>query len=458
VGWGPLKLNFLLVVSTLLSVLAVPGPADELRILKVEVFPPEANIRAFFPSAPGKGDGIPNGQEVSIPADALTVPLRITADGFESKETEISLLKATWHRPNYWLYRTSLRPDSPSGFLRSQWFHHPMRSAGAIVATLLGVGWFLFFVRRKVRRAQEETTAIQDAARVEVSKLKQKIVEGNLELEGDQIDDYSILETLGEGTYSRVYKARHNDFSDLVALKLLKQETKDPEMLARTRREIEIGLELNHPNVVKLFGFGTYLGSPYIVTEFVPGRSLEEVLSREGAFPLGRACHVIEQLASGLEHAHSKGVVHRDLKPGNLFLSEQDQVKILDFGLARILESEQKLTKTGQALGTPIYMSPEQIRGKAGVASDYYSVGIIFFEMLTGRPPFHGTNAMQILSSHTFTVPPALTEMKPEIPREISDLVAALLLKRPEKRLQDPDVIIQTVAAYRSDYSHGLLE
>ena len=235
-----------------------------------------------------------------------------------------------------------------------------------------------------------------------------------------------------------------------MALKLLKQESKDPEMLARTKREIEIGLELKHPNIVKMFAFGTYHGSPYLVTEFVPGRPLDKVLEEEGPFTLARACHIIEQLALGLEHAHSKGVVHRDLKPGNLFLTADDKLKILDFGLARILDSDQKLTKTGQALGTPIYMSPEQVRGRVSPASDFYALGIIFYELLIGEPPFGGESAMQILSAHAFQKPPKLSEKHPRIPEEISKLVDGLLIKRPEKRLQDPDVIIQTAAVYKN--------
>jgi tRNA A-37 threonylcarbamoyl transferase component Bud32 len=433
-----------------MSALCGGALADEVRILRVEVFPPESSIRAFFPAAPGAGDGLPNGDEVSIPPNAYTAPLRISAEGFETKEATVNFIKATATKPNYWEYKTSLRPESPSAFFRSQWHHHPLRSASAILGTLALFGFLGLLVRRRIKRTQQEALSVQTAAEAEVSKLKQKIVEGNLELEGEQIDDYSVVETLGEGTYSRVYKARHNDWKDLVALKLLKQETKDPEMLARTKREIEIGLELKHPNVVKMFAFGTYHGSPYIVTEFVPGRPLDEVLKEEGPFPLARACHIIEQLALGLEHAHSKGVIHRDLKPGNLFLTSDDQLKILDFGLARIVNSDQKLTKTGQALGTPIYMSPEQVRGKVSTASDYYAMGIIFYELLLGSPPFEGESAMVILSAHAFQKPPKVKDKNPEIPDEISDLIAALLIKRPEKRLQDADVVTQTAAVYKN--------
>ena len=419
-------------------------------MLRLEVFPPEAKITVFLPSSPPAGDQYPNLMESSIPQDVLVLPIQISAHGFETRSHQLKLLKATALKPNYWEYKTSLRPESPSAFLRSQWHHHPVRSASAVLGTLTLFGLLAFTVRRRIRKAEEEKSSVQSAAEAEVSKLKQRIVKGNLELEDGRIDDYSIVETLGEGTYSRVYKARHNDWNDLVALKLLKQETKDPEMLARTKREIEIGLELKHPNVVKMFAYGTYHGSPYIVTEFVPGRPLDKVLDEEGGFTLARACHVIEQLTLGLEHAHSKGVIHRDLKPGNLFLTADDHLKILDFGLARIVDSDQKLTKTGQALGTPIYMSPEQIRGKVVPASDFYSMGIIFYELLVGSPPFEGESAMQILSAHAFQKPPRVKDKNPDIPQEISDLIGALLIKKPEKRLQDPDVITQTAAVYKN--------
>jgi len=440
----------ILLVFAALYLVSSKAVADEVRILKIEVYPPEAKIRAYFPGTPGQGDGFPNGHETSVPPDALSVPIRISAEGFEPKDEQLALIKSTEVKPNYWEYKTSLRPESPSAFLRSQWHHHPARSVSAIIGTLAFFGFLAFSVRRRIKKTEEAATSVQTAAEAEVTKLKQKIVEGNLELEGEQIDDYSIVETLGEGAYSRVYKARHNDWNDLVALKLLKQETKDPEMLARTKREIEIGLELKHPNVVKMFAFGTYHGSPYIVTEFVPGRPLDEVLKKEGPFPLARACHIIEQLALGLEHAHSKGVIHRDLKPGNLFLTSDDQLKILDFGLARIVDSDQKLTKTGQALGTPVYMSPEQVRGRVSPASDYYAMGIIFYELLLGSPPFEGESAMVILSAHAFQKPPKVKEKNPDIPDEVSDLIAALLVKKPEKRLQDPDVVTQTAAVYKN--------
>lgn len=415
---------------------ATPGGADPARILKLEVYPREAQVRAFFPTSPPAGDLLPSNDEAVIPVGILVLPVRLSAEGFETRQEEIKLLKASALKPNYWVYRTKLRPASWSATFRYEWDFHPWRSsliAGSVLSVLL-LG--LLTARRRILSAQRETEEVRSAAAHTVEELKQKLIEGDFQLEGEVIDDYTVLKLLGEGAYSRVYQAQHNEWSDLAAIKLLKQESKDEEILSRMKREIEIGRELKHPNVVRMFAFGTFRGAPYIVSEFVPGRPLDTVL-KDGKFSIDRACRVVAQIASGLEHAHNKGIIHRDLKPGNLFLGDNDQMKILDFGLARLLDADQKLTKTGQALGTPLYMSPEQIRGQCGPESDFYALGVIFFELVTGQTPFVGDRAMALLSAHAFTKPPMADDIEPAVPKEIAELIDQMLIKRPEQRMAD---------------------
>ena len=259
---------------------------------------------------------------------------------------------------------------------------------------------------------------------------------------------YRLLSPLGRGGMGEVWRAVDELLDRHVAVKLIRAgRTGSDEVGARFRREARITARLaGHPNVVILHDFGQddapgASGSVYAVMELVPGRPMTAVLRESGPMPVPRAADLVSQAASGLGAAHAAGVVHRDVKPGNLMVVEDGAgggtVKVLDFGIAAITAATQsrRITQTGQVIGTPLYMSPEQVRGEqVGRAGDLYSLGAILYELLTGRPPFRSDRPLSVLRMHLVDVPPAASELRPEIPAPLSDLVASMLAKRAEDR------------------------
>src|SRR6516165_3516522 len=212
------------------------------------------------------------------------------------------------------------------------------------------------------------------------------------------VPGYEILGELGRGGMGVVYKARQTGLGRVVALKMiLAGAHAGAEQRLRFRGEAEAAARLQHPNIVQVYEVGEQDGCPYFSLEYVDGRSLNEALA-EGVPPPLQAAALVEQLASAADYAHRRGVVHRDLKPANVLLTQDGTPKISDFGLAKRLDEEQGRTRTGDVLGTPSYMAPEQAAGKGkeiGPAADVYSLGAMLYECLTGRPPFRGATALE---------------------------------------------------------------
>src|SRR6185295_10120963 len=245
---------------------------------------------------------------------------------------------------------------------------------------------------------------------------------------------YQILSVLGQGGMGTVYRALQKPLDRMVVLKLVHPElTRDAGALGRFQREMKVTVAIEHPNTVRVYDFGEIEGVPggppggqqFLAMEFLSGRSVRAVLEAEGAFTPGRLASVGIGIAHALGAAHAAGIVHRDLKPENVMLvdayGQPDFVKVLDFGIARPPEGETGFkTATGVLLGTPAYMSPEQCAGAAvDGRSDLYALGVMLYEMATGRPPFVGNSFTALLIAHTSAPPPPLAGRAPELPAPI---------------------------------------
>lgn len=260
---------------------------------------------------------------------------------------------------------------------------------------------------------------------------------------------YKVTSLLGKGGFGAVFAATHTMTSQDVVLKVMRPEfAADPTQVKRFMNEARISSGLMHPNTVRVFDFGqTDDGLLYLVMERLHGEELSDILKRDAPLDPGRAMHIAIGLLKSLSEAHAAGLVHRDLKPGNVFLvrvhGEEEYVKLIDFGIAKSVESgaEEDLTRTGMAIGTPKYMSPEQGRAEAlDGRSDLYALGVLLFEMLSGRLPFTAASAMQMILKHMQEPPPDLRTLAPAgLPPELAHVVMKSLAKSPWERFRDAD-------------------
>jgi serine/threonine protein kinase len=253
---------------------------------------------------------------------------------------------------------------------------------------------------------------------------------------GKVVGDYTIVAPLGSGAAGTAYRARHNESGDEVALKLIHaKHAGDVELQNRFVREVAVLEKLRHEHVVAHRDCGVCDDGIYLAMELVDSGSLSEVLRSRVKLPWRDAAEVGVQVCDALEHAHAHGVIHRDLKPQNLFLSSAGKVKIGDFGLARDNEAH-RLTMEGKTVGTRNYMAPEQIRGEAELsgAVDLYALGCLMFEMIVGRTPYSAPTAIEMLEQHLFAAPPKLASLVAGVPAPLSDLVERLMAKEPAER------------------------
>jgi hypothetical protein len=246
---------------------------------------------------------------------------------------------------------------------------------------------------------------------------------------------YERLELLGEGGVGQVYAARDRVLGRQVAIKTLRpQFGRDRDFLTRFYGEAQRLGELNHPNITTLYALHLEGQEPFMVMELVRGQTLEALLGRMHRLPLREALAVVAQAASGLTYAHRMGIIHRDIKPANLMVSESGLLKIMDFGIARVRGS-QRLTRAGQMFGTLLYASPEQIRGgDVGELSDLYSLAVVFYELLAGKPPFRAENDHALMTAHLDTPPPPLSRWVAGIDGQVDAALMRALAKKPEER------------------------
>ncbi|MES1245619.1 MAG: protein kinase [Acidobacteriota bacterium] len=257
---------------------------------------------------------------------------------------------------------------------------------------------------------------------------------------------FEILAVLGAGGMGVVYKARDRELDDLVALKMLKRELlADRTHLDRLKAEIKLARRITHPNVLRTHDFGEIDGIPFISMEYVRGVTLRYLLDQTHRLPYSAGLRLAKQLCAGLGAAHGVGVMHRDIKPENLILEPTGNAKLMDFGIARpIRRMEAGQTEAGFILGTPLYMSPEQLRGEeADTRADIYSTGVVLFEIFTGELPFKGQSAMQIMLKHLEEPPPAPRTVWPEVPPKLESVILRCLEKDPAARYRSVEELLK---------------
>ncbi len=255
------------------------------------------------------------------------------------------------------------------------------------------------------------------------------------DLTGRTLGNYEILSLLGEGGMATVYRARQTNIQRYVAIKVIKATSGNIEQFAqRFEREVQTIAALNHPHIIKVFDYGHEGNLAYLVMEYQPGGSLADLVEK-GAVPFARASKLLDQIASALDYAHRQGIAHRDLKPQNVLLDADGNAILTDFGLAKVLNADSSLTQSGTVMGTPAYMSPEQWQGTAiDSRADIYALGILVFEMLTGKLPFTGDTPFNVMHKHIYDQPPSINGYRPELPFAIDQVIKKALAKDRDQR------------------------
>ena len=263
---------------------------------------------------------------------------------------------------------------------------------------------------------------------------------------------YQVLKILGQGGMGAVYQARDQELDRIIALKVIRPElAANPNILARFKQELILSRNVTHKNVVRIFDLGEAGGTKFITMEYVEGEDLRILLRSKGKLSAQEAVNVIEQICRALDAAHSEGVIHRDLKPQNVMQDPQGRVVVMDFGLARSLESE-GMTQSGALVGTLEYMSPEQALGASlDPRSDLFAAGLIFFELLTGKAPYKADTAIASLMKRTHERAVPASDVDPSVPVSLSAIVSRCLERDPKDRYQSAADLLKELEAWSSD-------
>jgi serine/threonine protein kinase len=262
---------------------------------------------------------------------------------------------------------------------------------------------------------------------------------------------YRLIEVIGEGGMALVYKAECSLLCRTVAIKILRpQYANDAEFVERFRREARSAASLSHPNVVNIYDVGQENGMDYIVMEYIPGENLKNIIKKEAPFSIRKALNYIKQIAEALNHAHQRNIIHRDIKPHNILVTPDGQLKVTDFGIARAV-SASSFTQTGIVVGSVQYASPEQIKGGlVGPQSDLYSLGCVFYELLTGMVPFSGDTSISIAMQHLHDKTKPVTELRLDVPAAVEHILDKAMAKDPSERYPSAAAMLRDIVNAQS--------
>jgi eukaryotic-like serine/threonine-protein kinase len=277
------------------------------------------------------------------------------------------------------------------------------------------------------------------------------------DLTGRTLGDFQLVRRLGQGGMGQVYLARQLSLKRQVAVKILRTDlAANMTALQRFQAEAEAVAQITHPNIVQVYAINQADDLHYMALEYVEGRNLRDYLSRKGPPDAAIAINIMRQIAAALQRAHELGFVHRDIKPENILLTRKGEVKVADFGLSRCFAGEQPLniTQSGVTMGTPLYMSPEQVQGQTvDPRSDIYSFGVTCYHMLAGEPPFKGQAPFEVALQHVQSTPVPLADVRPDLPPELCAIIARMMAKKPDDRYQTAREVLRDLTRIREGSS-----
>jgi serine/threonine protein kinase len=264
---------------------------------------------------------------------------------------------------------------------------------------------------------------------------------------GTKLGQYEVQEFIGQGAMGTVYRAYHAQLARTGAVKVMQAISPDRDSIARFRHEAQAIARMRHPNILNVFDYGEYEGTPYMIVEYVPGGNLAGRMS-QGLLDRATALRFLRGIAAGLDYAHSEGIVHRDVKPANVLLERDETPVLADFGLAKMIQGSSVKSMTGVTTGTPAYMAPEQVTGnQVGPAADRFSLATIAYEMLTGSIPFEGLGVLELLYAHVHSDPALPSSLNPDLNESVDAVVMRGLAKEPKSRWSSCEAFVTALAA-----------